>query len=127
MIAADSAQTLLSLGVSGAVTVLGAFIVNWFTRRNQKDVTRTDIYKAELENMNRQREAVSVENEKLRDALREELDDCRRLRQLMEDKLEEMVGKINTIEAELFAWRNGLRTPSGYVLVRIPEEKIEPT
>lgn len=120
--ATDVTSGLLSLIIPGIISVLIVVLTNRNSRKERKDASNSDLYRVELESLNRQREAASAENEKLREALREELDHCRELRQHMDAAIEELKIKVNTIEAELFGWRNGLRTPSGYVLVRIPED-----
>lgn len=122
LVATDVSGSLLSLIIPGIISVLIVVLTNRNSRTEKKDASNSDLYRVELESLNKQREAASVENEKLREALRDELDHCRELRQHMEAAIEELKVKVNTIEAELFAWRNGLKTPSGYVLVRIPED-----
>jgi hypothetical protein len=122
MFASTIGETLLSLIIPGVFSILTVFLANKALNRTTKDTNKTDMYKTELEQMQAQRILMSQDNEHLRDALREELEDCRRLRQVLEIRLEELTGKMNTIEAELFAWRNGLRTPGGYVLVKLPAE-----
>lgn len=122
MFALNVGESLLSLIIPGIVSIVIVILTNRGSKQDKQEAGKTDLYKAELESLSKQREAASSENEKLRDALREELEDCRELRRHLETGLEELKVKVNTIEAELFAWRNGLKTPSGFVLVRMPPE-----
>lgn len=120
LLASDVTGSLLSLIIPGIISVLIVVLTNRNSRKEKKDLSNSDLYRVELESLNKQRETASLENEKLREALREELDHCRSMRQDMEASIDELKIKVNTIEAELFAWRNGMKTPTGYVLVRIP-------
>ena len=111
--------TMLQFVLPGILSVIVVLLTNHFTHKTKKEDTRTDIYKTELEQLNEQRKQVSAENDKLREDLKEELDDCRRLRQITEETLEDMKKRMNTVEAELFAWRMGQRSPEGYMLIRV--------
>jgi hypothetical protein len=116
----DGLQTFFQFAIPGIVSVIVVMLTNRATHRDKRESSRTDIYKSELEQMNRQREMVNQENTNLRDALKSELDDCREQRQSMDEYIVDLKHLNNTQEAELFAWRNGLKTPIGYVLVRLP-------
>lgn len=114
--------------VAGGVAIILAFLNFTFTRSNNREdrneTASLETYKAELEQMSSQRELLYDENVDLRNQLRQELLECRELRHAMEEKITELNSKVNIIEAELFAWRNGLKAPSGYILVKIPDEDL---
>lgn len=126
-------QSAIQLIIPAIVSIAVVIVANRATTKGKKIDNKTDIYKVELDQLNKQREALAADNQNLRDDLKEELEDCRRLRAEMGIKMDkqeadaaEMKRKINTIEAELFAWRNGFKTIDGYALVKLSSEQVPP-
>lgn len=79
-----------------------------------------------LEEISRQKEFLARENKELWTALKEELEECRTMRQELEVFTIELKEKIIKIEQELSSWKLGLKVPDGYVLIReedVTEEK----
>lgn len=123
ILAAGVESSLWSFVIPGIVSLIVVILTNRNSKIDKDKTIKTDLYKVELESLQHQRESARVENDSLREALKDELEDCRTLRRDLEEALQELRVKIYVIEAELLAWRNGLRTPTGFILVRLPENE----
>jgi len=131
MLAMDWAKDIFT--VFGPLGVILVAVIQTLTVRAERKEKRNlaehasiqDTYKAELEQLHIQREQLFTENAEIRTQLKEELAESRQLRSQLEQQISELKSKVATIEAELFAWRNGLKAPSGYVLVKISPTDLE--
>lgn len=117
--AIDGTSSSIIIGVLGAVVPIVTIILNNKFKKTQKKYDMHNaLIQSDLEELSRQREFFARENKELWGALKEELEECRVIRQELETFTSELKEKIMKIENELSSWKMGLRVPEGYVLVR---------
>lgn len=114
-----STSASILIGIIVAATPIITLYINNKFKKNQKKLDMREKYIASnFEEISRQKEFLARENKELWSALKEELEECRTMRQELEVFTIDLKEKIIRIEEELGSWKLGLKVPEGFVLIK---------
>jgi len=124
---------LLPAVIAGIGSALALILTRKYKIQDKGAEDKGLIYKTDAEQVAKQREFLLVENQTLYSLLKEELENCRKERLELDiviarlnSTIDGLTKRLSKVEAELESWEIGLRTPKGFVLLKVEESQNDP-